>query len=395
MKKRILIVTLICFCYSIVLSQGKKFEKGYFIDNNNKKVECLIKNEEWDYNPTRFEYKLNENDATKSMEFSEFSEINVGGEYKYIKANVKIDKSSDFDHISGEKTMNFEQTTLLLRIRVEGKATLYAYNAPSYSRFFYSKDSGEILPLSYKIYFYKEEGEPSKNETYKQELLNALKCETIKQSDIDNLEYINSSLSELFVKYNTCSGSKAEIFTEKKNHSSFEMYLEAGVGISSFSYDNQGFSGDYSKKAAFRIGLETEINFSNKVKRWSLLIEALFRHYSNTYKYNTVTPLTSEFDYKVIDVSVGARKYFPLTEKSFLFANAYLTYGYSLDSAVRYSNGAYNIDVGGSFNPALGVGGLIDKKYSLEFRYEFNRNLFETGESKFNTIGFIAGYKFL
>ena len=36
------------------------FEKGYYIDNSNQKVDCLIKNVDWKNNPTSFEYKLSD-----------------------------------------------------------------------------------------------------------------------------------------------------------------------------------------------------------------------------------------------------------------------------------------------------------------------------------------------
>ena len=35
-----------------------KFENGYFINNSDEKIECLIKNKDWDDNPVKFNYKL-------------------------------------------------------------------------------------------------------------------------------------------------------------------------------------------------------------------------------------------------------------------------------------------------------------------------------------------------
>ena len=43
-------------CYSQI-----SFENGYFIDNDNQKINCLIKNLDWENNPTKFKYKLSEN----------------------------------------------------------------------------------------------------------------------------------------------------------------------------------------------------------------------------------------------------------------------------------------------------------------------------------------------
>lgn len=41
------------------------FEKGFFIKNSNEKIECLIKNNDWNKNPTDFEYKIFEKDEEK------------------------------------------------------------------------------------------------------------------------------------------------------------------------------------------------------------------------------------------------------------------------------------------------------------------------------------------
>jgi hypothetical protein len=34
------------------------FEDGYFINDSDEKVQCLIRNRDWKKNPTGFEYKL-------------------------------------------------------------------------------------------------------------------------------------------------------------------------------------------------------------------------------------------------------------------------------------------------------------------------------------------------
>jgi len=48
-----LLMLTACFTYSQI-----NYEAGYFIDNNGKKTECLIKNVAWKNSPLNFEYKL-------------------------------------------------------------------------------------------------------------------------------------------------------------------------------------------------------------------------------------------------------------------------------------------------------------------------------------------------
>jgi len=70
------------------------FEKGYFIDNNNNRVECLIKNNDWKEKPKEFEYKLNENADPETGSTNTVKEFGVIGYSKYVKADTKIDLSS-------------------------------------------------------------------------------------------------------------------------------------------------------------------------------------------------------------------------------------------------------------------------------------------------------------
>ena len=60
------------------------FEKGYYIDNDNKKINCLIKNIDWMNNPTEFEYKLPENDNSKRITIRSVKEFGVYNSSKYI-----------------------------------------------------------------------------------------------------------------------------------------------------------------------------------------------------------------------------------------------------------------------------------------------------------------------
>jgi len=59
------------------------FEKGHFITENGQKTECFIKNEGWESNPSKFDYKLTLD-----------SDVNVliEGEttlYAYVDGNIK------------------------------------------------------------------------------------------------------------------------------------------------------------------------------------------------------------------------------------------------------------------------------------------------------------------
>jgi len=62
MKKLALILFFLAFCFQSYSQVS--FEKAYFVDNDNIRTECFIKNKDLYNNPISFEYKLNEDEST-------------------------------------------------------------------------------------------------------------------------------------------------------------------------------------------------------------------------------------------------------------------------------------------------------------------------------------------
>lgn len=55
MKKQLLILTVLL---SLITNAQIIFEKGYYITNDDQKIDCFIKNNDWKYNPSEFDYQL-------------------------------------------------------------------------------------------------------------------------------------------------------------------------------------------------------------------------------------------------------------------------------------------------------------------------------------------------
>jgi hypothetical protein len=120
--------------------------KGYFIDNNNQKTDCLIKNIDWKNNPIEFDYKLNENDSSILKTIEEVKEFVINDNSKYLRATVDIDTSSDnIQNYTTEKDPVFINKTIFLKVLVEGSNNLYVYNNGDIPmRFFYSNKTNPI-----------------------------------------------------------------------------------------------------------------------------------------------------------------------------------------------------------------------------------------------------------
>ncbi|MEX0314438.1 MAG: tRNA modification GTPase, partial [Allomuricauda sp.] len=136
-------------CYAQI-----SYEKGYFIENNGKKVECFIENVDWKNNPTEFKYKLSESSESIKVGITKVKEFSVQNYSKYIRANVKIDRSSsNINQLSSTRNPVFKEETLFLKILVEGTSNLYYYEDGNLIRYFYSKDGHHNLEqLIFKYY---------------------------------------------------------------------------------------------------------------------------------------------------------------------------------------------------------------------------------------------------
>ena len=215
MKKPVLI--LLVTILSLNGYSQISFEKGYYIDDSDQKVDCLIKNIDWRFNPTEFEYKLSENAEQKTATIKSIKEFGIYNISKYTRHSVQIDKSSDIvDQLSVVRNPIFEEEQLFLKVLVEGKANLYLFEEKNLERFFYNKDSSEVKQLIYKRYRTSDD-KVGTNTRFKQTLLYDLKCETVSSTFVEKMSYQLKDLVNLFVKYNECTDSKFISFQSKKD----------------------------------------------------------------------------------------------------------------------------------------------------------------------------------
>ena len=88
MKKRLLFIltTLLAFSSYSQIS----FEKGYYINNKNQKINCLIKNNDWMNTPNKFEYKLLEESEVKIGTLKAIKEFGIDRYRKNARFDLKV-----------------------------------------------------------------------------------------------------------------------------------------------------------------------------------------------------------------------------------------------------------------------------------------------------------------
>ena len=150
MKKQLLILTVLL---SLITNAQIIFEKGYYITNDDKKIDCFIKNNDWKYNPSEFDYQLYLGAEIKKASIENVKEFGIDGYSKYIRAKVKTDRSSQkLKQLTYEKNPTLKEEILFLKPLIEGSHSLYEYEDPISQTYFYAKEDGIIETLIYKKY---------------------------------------------------------------------------------------------------------------------------------------------------------------------------------------------------------------------------------------------------
>lgn len=406
MKKQILLLTTLTILCVNSFSQII-FESGYFINESNKKIDCLIKNIDWENNPRGFEYKLSENATAQSIGIQSVKEFAIDSVSKFIRANVKIDKSSDeLQNMSHKRNPVFEEEQLFLKVLIEGKATLYIYEDGNLMRFFYKKDDSQITQLIYKRYFI-EINNVAENSYFRQQLYIEFPYEGITLKNIGRIKYNSKSLEQYFINYNTFNDSDYISYVPLKKKGMFNVTLRPGLNISNLSLENSTtdeWNTDFDSELTFRFGIEAEFILPFNKNKWSIILEPTYQYYKSEITMKTTAISDSAFianvDYKSIELPIGVRHYFFFNDDSKMFINASCIFDFSSNSTLELTrpDGTSldkNYEIKSRINMGIGVGYKYKNKYSAEIRYQTKRQILSDymfWDSNYNTISVIFGY---
>lgn len=408
MKKIFQIYLLLFIGFSFAQSS---FYKGYFITINGEKIDCLIENKNWVYNPISFKYKKTLNSEVLTKKIENIKEFEIFNKVKYVKREVNIDlSSSKTSELSTTRKSKFEKRTLLLKVLLEGDINLYQFSKLNLERFFYAKDDS-IIGLEFKKYLTQEQN-ISQNLNYKLQLKKDLSCDYLPTSKVD---YSTKDLIKYFKEYANCKSLKIykdyDLFN--KNKSKLNLFGEVSYGINSIEVSNNlddrdrtKFDGNYSIK--FGLELEYVLGFNNN--KWSVFIAPTYQKTTSekevTVQFSSSSAITYNgvIDYSSIEVPLGVRHYVYLNEKNKLFLSA----GFIID---LYSSGEFRRDIinSGTIIPTNifsevktdptffgGFGYTFDNKYRLQFQYNFKRNILNSlaNNGELSNFSIKLGYNF-
>lgn len=382
------------------------FEEGYFINNANEKIECLIKNIDWYNNPTGFIYKLSENNRGQEISISNIKEFSVGGNVKYVRAKVDIDRSSDeLSKLSSSRAPSFKQEVLFLRELLSGNASLYAYQDGRLKRFFFKTDQQEkIIQLVFKSYKNKK-GYVVNNVGYRQQLFNELKCNKITLHTVENLEYRIKDLTNFFIKYNECLGVDFERVEKKKRKDLFNLTPRLGINSGALTIDRESsFASQrtyigYDREQSLRVGIETEFVLGFNKNKWAIIIEPTYEYYKTEIE---VGVQKSKVDYTYFKLPAGVRHYMFLNNQSKIFVNAGFSLNFPINKEIEVSLNrefdaarSWEIHINKTSDIYLGLGYKYNDKFLAEFRYTTGGALlndYQNWDADYKVMSFILGY---
>lgn len=390
MKKQlffVLISILSINCYSQI-----RYENGYFVSVDGRKVNCLIKNVDWKNNPKEFTYKLSENSGPSIADIKSVVEFGISDFIKYKRFTVDVDRSSeDIYHLSASRIPEFVTEELFLKILVEGKAALYYYEEGNFSKYFYSMDSSDAEQLIFKSYL-NSEPEIKENNSFRQQLLTNLTCQKITSSDIEKIKYRNSDLVKIFTIYNECQNSASIDYEKKTKRDIFNFSLRPGLNLSSLQINSptNDINIEFGNKLTFRLGVEAESVMPFNKNKWSLIVEPTFQYYKSVINTNSHY---FKIDYKSIELPFGIRYYIFLNDKSKIHIDASYIIDFDINSEITTVSGTWS-EINAKPNLAFGIGYNLKNKYSFETRYGLSRDLipFSSFYSHYNTFSIILGY---
>ena len=371
------------------------FENGYFINNSDEKINCLIKNIDWKNNPTKFEYKLSEDSESKIEIIDSVKEFAILNVALYRRFKLNIDKSSDdVRSISANANPEYREEVLFLKTLIEGKATLYFYEEGNVEKYFYSLDDTSVQQLVFKLYKNTENKVFANNE-FKHQLWNNLSCKVFSLSDIGNISYDKSDLIDFFIKYNQCKNSEFVNHEKKIKTSVTHLAIRPGVNLSSLSIRNS-YSNlrntDFDDEYGFRLGIEVEYTMPFNKNKWTILMEPTYQYYKSLKDISTEIV---GVDYKSIEFPIGIRHYFFLNDVSRVFINCSYSFDVAFNSRIFFDNG-YEIVIETGSNLVFGFGYKYHDKYSFELRYNTSRSIlvnYVSWGSNFSTTSIIFGYR--
>ncbi|MEQ8523186.1 hypothetical protein [Gracilimonas sp.] len=283
------------------------FEQGHYYDLGQNKTEGLISiYSVIDENPY-FLFKKKHRGKQDTVFFRDVSEINVS-DFKFIRKDTKV--------LTVEEAANdsaFTEESLLLRVEVEGEATLYSVKSGDDYTFYFSMPGQMPEQLIYAQYF-RSDGRLARDNAFREQLASSLQCGSY---DFSFLRYNKEQLITAFSDYNNCVQEKFKRYTGIPSLSA--KYLNVGISYGRSKYfvestnvildtENARFTGTTPY-----IEADVEYLIPSLKNRIGFFFTGGYVKFSDSDERILLgTQQVIDLEYQVIQSTIGVRGYWPV-----------------------------------------------------------------------------------
>lgn len=360
-----ILLMMVAVAFPTVLLAQVKFEKGYFINNQGARTECLIRNVDWREGPKAFTYTYTEGGDKQTGTLENITEFGIYHDSRFVRIILPIDKSALYIKPVGEQQNDWPIDTAFVRTLVNGPASLYKYDENGFIAYLYQTGDAPIQQLLLHKYR-TAEGDIVVQRDFAKQLARGVRCQGASGRPAWELDYYEPQLVKYFKAYNQCMGGETVDWVEKRDRPKIHLRPTLGMGFVSLlvnrnNYDPYDF--DFGRKTQVRPGLEVECVLPFRKATWSVLIAPHYESFKKTYPDDI-----HKIEYKSLLVPVGVRHYFFLNESTRIFLNAMGGMNMSLGSSYVDLTYSTTLTVSYAMTYAGGVG-IRWKELSAEFRY--------------------------
>lgn len=371
------------------------YTSGYYIDQNNKRNEGFIEDTNPYNNPEKINFKTSLEDKATEVLIGDIREFKINSNYKYVRYTVDY----DFDQVVNKSEINIygkeprlKKKPVLLKVLVEGNATLYKAIIED-CVFFYFKTNSDETPKLLIHRKYNDKNTIVENNDFRKQLYDGLKTESLPIGEFLNLNFKESELVAVFKKANNQSNSLVEQNVAEDRIKN-KFYYKVFAGVSAFRAPHTYNSLELKPKdVAFNnpmVGVEFSNNFGTDSKRSELFGRLFYQSADITSAYHESNNSGYVIDYMLkskinsINLTAGYRYAFIKSGKNKVCVDGSLgvTSPFGTDTTLDYSIDYGPSNPGQSLNEHaeldklstniffnIGLGYVFDNRYAVNLEY--------------------------
>ncbi len=390
MRKFVFIIALLTAC-SIAKSQSN-FIQGVIINNNGDTVFGAIDYRNWKNNPQTINF-INKSNEKKVYEASSIKSFHIPSlKETYRSFTVEMDRlPGDPDDAINNLLVDsafHKKNVFLLQLVNHPIASLYLYAESRKDHFYFVNRNEQPIELIHHYIYNESTAQVQEIAQYKDQLFQFFSTCSDVANDAQSIKYRKTDIQDLIIRYIKCQAPGTDLEIKKKDQSSLQVGLLAGVAFNKFKFDGTNsllVDKNYSSNTSPLLGISLDIGLARNQDKWHIVNELSYKMYKTSSSFTR--PFGSGFTRtNNVDISlsyVQLNSLFRLLLQSKASFKPYINIG--IGNAFIVAENKNTLHTSFSFGSEetekaldppkkyefsiLGGAGIMSKKIQLELRY--------------------------